>query len=132
MKIIVTNFRSGNRIATIENRYLPQGPRISPDGRSLVFFGNGRIQVHSFETNTTTAVFDRPGIQAGFASWSADGTELAFSAYDTPLDLSHPPKIFCIEPATGKTTQITEGPGVDRFPQMSATGRYVAFYRGNS
>ncbi len=132
MKIIVTNLRSDSQLAMIENRYLPQGPSISPDGRSLVFFGNGRIHVHSFETNTTKAVFDRPGINAGFASWSADGTELAFSAYDTPIDGSHPPKIFCIELATGKTTQVSEGPGVDRFPQSSATGRYVAFYRGNS
>lgn len=132
MKIIVTNFHSDSPLAIIENRYLPQGPRISPDGRSLAFFGNGRIHVHSFETNTTKAVFDRPGIHAGFPCWSADGTELAFSAYDTPIDRSHPPKIFCIELATGKTTQISDGPGDDRFPHSSATGRYVAFHRGNS
>ncbi|MCD6335481.1 MAG: PD40 domain-containing protein, partial [Candidatus Latescibacteria bacterium] len=122
--IIVTDLRSDSQLATIENRYLPAGPRISPDGRSLAFFGNGRIYVHSFEKNTTRAVFDRPDVHAGFPYWSPDGTELVFSAYDTPIDRSRPPKIFGIELATGKTTKISEGPGVDRFPHLSATGRY--------
>jgi len=118
-------------ITVIDLQHLPQGPRFSPDGRRLAFFGD-RLYIHDLDTEITNVLFDQPDLHAGFCEWSPDGESLAFSAYglgDGEKD-KFPPNIYLLHIPTGQITQITRDTSeVDRFPHWSPCGRYIAFLR---
>ena len=84
-EIVVTDITSGELLTRVPQRFLPQTPRFSPDGKLLACAGNGRIHLHSIETGMTETIVDLPDRHAGFASWSPNGRYLAFSAHAVPM-----------------------------------------------
>ncbi len=130
-EITLSDIMSGKVLGEIASRFIPQGPRFSPDGNQLAFFGNGRIYVYSVKEGLTKTVVDLPDRQAGFCTWSPDGLSLAFSARGVPLDLSRPPKIFRVDLADSRIEQLSrdEEAGADVFPQWSPSGRRLVFNR---
>lgn len=128
---VVVDLASGERLAKVPPRFIPQTPRLSPDGALLCTFGNGRIHVHSIESGDTQVVVDRPGHHATFASWSPDGQSLAYSAYPLPMDPSKAPRLFRIDLADGAFARLDSScdGGADGFPQWSPSGEKLLFRR---
>ena len=128
---VVVDLASGERLAKVPRQFIPQTPRLFPDGALLCTFGNGRIHVHSIESGETEAVVDRPGHHATFASWSPDGQSLAYSAYPLPMDPSKAPRLFRIDLADGAFARLDSScdGGADGFPQWSPSGEKLLFRR---
>ena len=120
-EIVVTDITSGELLTRVPQRFLPQTPRFSPDGKLLACAGNGRIYLHSIETGMTEMIVDLPDHHAGFASWSPNGRYLAFSAHAVPMSRSSPPRIFRVGVTDGAIAEFKSSPkkGCDRFPQWS-------------
>jgi dipeptidyl aminopeptidase/acylaminoacyl peptidase len=108
---------------------LPLGPRWSPDGSTLAFFGNdGLLYIYRLGEPNPQTVFSDPNLQAGFCAWAEGGKQLVFSAYN-PVQ-SIPPSIYSLEQDSGRVRQLTDDPrAVDRFPHPSPSGQWVAFRR---
>ena len=128
-EILLFDVESGDSLGRIGPELFPSDPRFSPDGNRLSFFGDGRIYVHSLERGANDAVVDLTGRYAGLASWSPDGRSLAFSALDGPAGYREQPGIFRLDLADRRMVQLTDEPGVDRFPDWSADGGSLAFRR---
>ena len=128
-EILLFDVESGDSLGRIGPELFPSDPRFSPDGSRLSFFGDGRIYVHSLESGANDAVVDLTGRYAGLASWSPDGRSLAFSALDGPVGYREQPGIFRLDLADRRMIQLTDEPGVDRFPDWSADGGSLAFRR---
>ena len=120
---------SGDSLGRIGPELFPADPRFSPDGSKLSFFGDGRIYVHSLERGANDAVVDLTGRYAALASWSPDGRSLAFSALGGPAGHREQPSIFRLDLADRRMVQLTDEPGLDRFPDWSADGGSLAFRR---
>ena len=128
-EILLFDVESGDSLGRIGPELFPSDPRFSPDGSKLSFFGDGRIYVHSLESGANDALVDLPGRYAGMASWSPDGRSLAFSALAGPAGYREWPRIFRLDLAERRMVQLTDEPGVDRFPDWSADGGALAFRR---
>ena len=66
---------------------------------------------------------------ASFPSWSPDGKWLVFNSYEPPLRPDHPPHLYAAQLDPALLTQLTWGPAIDRFPQISPDGENVVFHR---
>ena len=128
-EILLLDAESGDGLGRIGPELFPSDPRFSPDGGRLAFFGDGRIYVHSLERGASEAVVDLAGRYAGLASWSPDGRSLAFAALAGPAGFREWSSIFRLDLADGRMVQLSDGPGLDRFPDWSADGSRLAFRR---
>lgn len=128
-ELITYDLKKKTQHGKIKNDYQPLGPRFSSEGK-LAFFSNRReIFMESFNHDSTIAVFDQPELNAGFCEWSFNGRELCFSAYSTDTQIITPPNIYTIDPENRYVNQLTDNEGVERFPQWSPCGKYIAFHR---
>jgi Tol biopolymer transport system component len=133
-------------------------PAISADGRYVAFVSvasnlvagdtNGLydVFVHDRQTGQTTRVSvasnGTPANQSSFAvKLSADGRYVAFTATASNLvsgDTNGQDDVFVHDRQTGQTTRAsvstagTQANGFNREPEISADGRYVAFYSSAS
>ncbi|MBN1349243.1 PD40 domain-containing protein [candidate division KSB1 bacterium] len=116
-------------IAEIPSWYLPIHIRWSPDGSQLAFGSNdGCLYLYNLEDGKIHLIYKDSRLQAGFVEWSPDGQQLVYSARDRETLI--PPDIYCIDPITKRTTQLTDNAKeVDRYPQWSPSGEYVVFHR---
>ena len=129
--IVIVDISTGKRLTGIPEHFLPHTPRFSPDGKLLAFSGNGRIWLHSMEAGETEPIVDIPYLHSGFASWSPDGQQLAFSAYGVGSKRNRPPRIFRVGINDGVIVELKSGRELDAdlFPQWSVPGVRLAFLR---
>ena len=128
-EILLLDVESGDSLGRIGPELFPSDPRFSPDGGRLSFFGDGRIYVHSLERGASDAVVDLTGRYAAMASWSPDGRSLAFSAFSSPAEHTGWPRILRLDLADRRMVQLSDEPGIDRFPDWRADGGSMAFRR---
>jgi len=128
-------------------------PRITPDGRQVVFEGGGqnlvpqdthfRIQIFAKNLDTGTirvASTKRISFTGDAASWfpslSADGQTIAFSSRAIDIiagDTDRTEDIYAKDLQSGTFTLVSadavgnKGNGVSQLPSISANARYVAF-----
>ena len=134
------------------------GPALTPDARYLVFHSDANnlvsgdsngvqdIFVRERDTGTITRVsVDSSGVQANGLSddpsISADGRYVAYLSLATnlvPGDTNGVADVFVHDLQTGATARASisslgvQGNGASATPQISADGRYVAFYSWSS
>lgn len=130
-ELVVINTENNLKIGHVDYRYLPLGPRISPEGRRIAFFSNnGLLFVHDIDAGESKILFESQFLQAGFCEWSSCGTQICFSAYKVNNHQHTPPNIYKISVDNQKVLQLTSNDKtVDRFPQWSPCGKYIAFQR---
>lgn len=127
-KINTLNLRTKKIISIIDNSYIPLGPRLASNGEQLIFFSNdGKLFLHHLKDKTVKIIFDHPDIHAGFCSFSKDNSKLCFSGHDG--NMKTPPNIYYMDTIDQKVIQLTDGDSIDRFPQWSPSGQYIAFHR---
>ena len=101
-------------------------PCISPDGSRVAFTARAEREYDIFVLNVGTGEtvgLGIPGIPYG-ASWSPDGTKVAFHSH---LPGENSPSIFVIDPDGSGMTRVTqEDRREDRYPTWSPDGR-IAF-----
>ena len=122
------------RAFTIEDVYRSQyvgAPQLSPDGTRLVFTTTQQsLPAQSSKTNLvlmetgkngTTRTLTTDGMSFG-PQWSSDGKSLYYTGYATGTA-----QLYRMDPATGKTTQLTDFAMGVGDALVSPDGRYVAF-----
>ncbi len=119
----------GEIVGEIENAFLPNAPRWSPDGSRIAFGGNdGLLYLYTVGDAAPEVDFRNESLQAGFPEWSPKGSSLAFSAWRRASYGS--PSFYLLDLQTGLTTQLTDDDdAVDRFPVWSPSACWVAFKR---
>ena len=119
----------GEIVGEIDNVFLPNAPRWSPDGSRIAFGSNdGLLYLYTVGNTAPEVVFQHESLQAGFPDWSPGGSSLAFSAWDHASQ--GPPNIHLLDLRTGLTTQLTDDDNaVDRFPVWSPSCCWIAFQR---
>lgn len=122
---------SGLRRETFE-RSLAISPRISPNGRQLVYtsYRHGKPQLYLKDLGVDNArqISAHPGLNIS-PSWSPDGRRIAVS-----LSKDGSPCIYLIDTAGNVLEKLTHGPGMDVSPTWSPDGTKLAFVsdRGGS
>lgn len=73
----------GEIVGEIDNVFLPNAPRWSPDGSRIAFGSNdGLLYLYTVGDAAPKIVFRHKSLQAGFPEWSPEGSSLAFSAWE--------------------------------------------------
>jgi dipeptidyl aminopeptidase/acylaminoacyl peptidase len=125
--MVIYDLAAKNLIGEVDAYYLPQGPRFSPDGQRIAFFGGGELDIHDRSAQTTMNVEKTPGLDASFCEWSPDGQSLILNAMNHADKI--PPNIYRIDVSKNEWFQVTDNEAVDRFPQWSPSGRFALFQR---
>lgn len=81
--------------AVIGPQHLPQGPRFSPDGRRLAFFGDSRLYLHDTDQQITNVLFDQPDL---------------YALRTFIFCISQPPKSLCLPATPRKSIVCRTGP----------------------
>lgn len=117
---------SGGMLGQINHAYM-QGPRWSPDGLKIAYFGDWCLYVHDRFESEAKRVIELPDYHASFCEWSPDSESLIFSAY--PANRSASPNIYRYDFEGESITQITYSADVDRFPKWDRSGTRIACHR---
>jgi dipeptidyl aminopeptidase/acylaminoacyl peptidase len=126
-KITVTDIETKKTISEVGNSYISQGPRISPSGEELAFFGNGKMFVQTLKNQSIRLLSNEPNVHTNFCEWSNDSSSLCFGSFNKSDKT--PPTIYYMDTKGQKMVQLTDSKGVDRFPQWSPSSKYIAFHR---
>lgn len=98
---------------------------LSKDGKQLALVVRGDVfTVSVAKGGEARRLTDNPTRDHDVA-WSPDGKSLVYSSN---RDGSY--RLYRVEVATGATTQLTRGSGIDSDPQFSPDGKWIAFLRG--
>lgn len=103
-----------------------RGPRWSPDGRSLLVFGEGResgygLYMVDAETGIPELIKPVNDGRLRHAVWSPDSTSIYTRS---------PGKLSRLDLATGQETELYTAGGGQRGTDISPDGRWLAFYQG--
>lgn len=125
-------FASGNRTDLTTSPTRDRDPEVSPDGTMVAFTRAGSnprsvedtiVVVDAASGGIITTVAG-PG-RVGQASWSPDGTRLAYSAHDGVAGNSF--EIWVVNVDGTNRRQLTDAPGDDLHPAWSPDGTKLAF-----
>lgn len=121
--------KKGGRLTT--NHGIAGNPARSPDGRKVVFdstYGSTPTKPRLWVVNSTDALLPalagrprllrQPEQRGSFASWSPDGTKIAFSSAG---------EVFVMNADGSGVVQLTDSPGPDMMPTWSPDGTKIAF-----
>ncbi len=101
------------------------GPRLSPDGRTLVYTGykSGYADVYEIElgNGARNRIIKFPGTNTG-ASYSADGRQLAVI-----LSKDGNPELYTTGASGGGARRLTRTPGVESTPTWSPDGGEIIY-----
>jgi hypothetical protein len=126
-KILLISDRAGqNQLYTMDangttltraTEIAPEYPRLSFDGKKIVFMGNGAIYIINTDGTALTRV---PNTGSGFfPNWSPDSTQILFSRFTGPL--------IIVNIASAAIRNITTGAYQNADPTVSPDGKKIAF-----
>ncbi len=124
---------NGQRIAFSSDRDSPEPFSGDPDNPSFFYrvggaFTDADIYVMDVDGSNVVRLTDAPGLDH-FASWSPDGTKIAFtSSRDTDSETGEPNREVYVMVADGSNAiRLTHHPAFDSEPSWSPDGRRIAF-----
>ena len=101
------------------------GPRFSPDGSQIVYYGNegGDFEIYVMDSDggNVTQLTDND-VADLYPSWSRDGTKIAFTE-----EVDGDAEVFAMNADGSEQTQLTENDVEDRYPTWSPDGTEIAF-----
>lgn len=101
-------------------------PRISPDGRQVLFtsYATGRPQVTLMQTETlaTRDLGDQPGSMSFSPRFTPDGQGVLFS-----LSARGNTDLYRLDLASGARTRLTQAPSIETAPSFSPAGDRIVF-----
>ena len=122
----LTNHPSGDRI-----------PCVSPDGKQILFLSdredkNGKIYIMDVDGKNLRRLTNNSYFEDG-PTWSPDGKKIIFTRElkdlkDTSRNVAGNGEIFIMDADGKNEIQLTNRPGYDGGPQISADGKRIAFY----
>lgn len=125
--------RSGKQIGAVPGNGAYASPRISPDGRKLLYYlDSGEYNVWSYDLTRgvkTPQTFVSDSAQGNiFPSWSPDGNRIAFTSY-------HEGKYYLSQKSadgSSDTEVLLDGVNYYRFPSdWSPDGKTLAYHQGS-
>ena len=106
------------------------GATLSPDGRRLAYVDlstNGPVElwVASASGQGAVRVTDAPGILESAPSWSPDGQQLAYAAYDS---VAEDVTVRVVDVVGGEDRRLVDRPGLESAPAWSPDGTQIAYH----
>jgi TolB protein len=125
LNIYTINPDGSNPVMLIPNQALEECPRVSPDGRQLLFVsardGNQEIYIADISGKNVRRLTHDPAPDT-HPSWSPDGKQIAFaSARSGNWD------IWIMRADGSQPRRLTDHPALDCWPVWSPDGRFLAF-----
>lgn len=122
--LYVADYDGHNQRQGTRNHYLDFQPRYSPDGSTMSYISYPKKNHPPvLALSNAEPAFTGPGMIFS-ASWSPDGSEIAFSATrDEPGNA----EIYVMRRDGTKVRRLTHHPAIDVSPTWSPTGRRIAF-----
>ncbi len=101
------------------------GPRFSPDGSRIVFYGSadGDFEIYTMDTDggNVTQLTDND-VADLYPSWSRDGTKIAYTE-----EVDGSAEIFVMDADGSSQTRLTSNGVDERYPSFSPDGSRIAF-----
>lgn len=123
--VAAVDFDGAHLVQLAPGQDLVAMPRMSPDGRTIVFMAYAsdvpRLVVANLDTGARTTLRLPPGIPSA-ARFSPDGARILFA-----LARNGDSDIFEHELATGRNVQLTDTTGIDTSPAYAPDGTTIAF-----
>jgi TolB protein len=115
---IFTMNPDGTGVRRLIARPYTANPSWSPDGRQLAYDNGAEIYIADADGANVRE------LTAGVSpSWSPDGRSIAYVSFNAEWNSD----ISVVELSSGRVTRLTDGPGLDAFPDWSPRGDQIAF-----
>lgn len=125
-RLSIMDYDGANRSALTDGKDLALGPRLSPDGRTVLYtsFANGmpRVAMLTLANGRSQIIQSTQGTMSFAPRWSPDGRWIVYSQ-----EQAGNTNLWLMDAASGASRALTSGPSIDTSPSFSPDGNRIVF-----